>query len=342
MNPFNADTHRTTIIRPAKDVPVWTNYGDGDPVKTYPQNVHQSTKTFAFINGHQYRTFGRDLAVLEKSGTRKLADLSPDERATAIASPKWSPHTLRKGIQHIPEHVHYSHTFSGGEWKQTPIVYYGVRLHQSHSPNLFHTWTSVHVHATPQVVYSHVKTEECPHPIPFLGTLVEELIYGNQTPTPVLTDAFTALIAEEKRRLRTDAPHISSLLAVRTTLWTQLLTYTWRPRSEGKKAKTIVHVKRSHNLCELRPVFPLVFLTDLSTRADVPSVNTPVGVYDGSVGDRRPRNLGQKLEETRQLRGELKRLLAEAVYHPDRLERMATAHGVDFETYLLALSGEKD
>jgi hypothetical protein len=332
---------RRVITRPAVDTPVWTDASG----KTHKQDLTHSTKTFVFVNGKQYR-LSEDIAVLEKSTTKAILAL-PD-RAERLASPKWAECVIRKGIKHVPAHRWVETTLLTTEWKQTPIAYYGIRLVEHHAPNVFHKWASVCVNVFHTQVYSHEKTAETPHPIPFCGDVLDDLIRRDGGGhLPEMTDALRTLVAEETARQRTPNPIVKHLFANRTHLWRTEKSFTWRPRQEGVKAKTIKHLGDAHTYTHAEPVFPIVFLTDASTKAGVPSAVKPLGVYGedrhgllhGRVG---VPDILASLESIRTLRGELKRLLAEAVYETNRMERVATAHGVDFETYLLALSGETE
>lgn len=343
MNATNAVLEtRRVIARPAVDVPIWTD-ATGN---TYKQSDSESTKTFVFVNGKQYRRMDDTTAVLEKSATKAI--LSLPDREERLASPKWAECVIRKSVKHIPAHNWVENVILTTEWKQTPIAYYGIRLEEHHAPNVFHKWASVCVNVFQTQVYSHEKTAETPHPIPFCGDVLSDLIRRDGSGHfPVMTDALRVLVEAEVARQRTPDPNVKHLFANRTTLWRTEKSFTWRPRQEGVKAKTIKTLHDFHTHTHAEPVFPIVFLTDASTKADVPSARKPLGVYGESRHGLLHGRIGvpdilASLESIRTLRGELKRDICEAVYHPERAERIATAHGLETMTYLLALDGEKD
>jgi len=331
MNAVSTDARSNVVPVAERRVRIWE-----DIIGNKNKDDSRNSDTFIYFGGLRYRKKSSTFAIRERKGAKEAVATLTEEDFTA--DPKWRTDILRATYTTIPAHRTINTELRSAYWKQVRIAYYGVLVIQSHSPSVWAGGTSVLVNTRQIIVWSDVQTEECPRPMPVEGSIIR--ISNLRGQDSILSDDFLGRIGAGWRETETDITH---LLALRTILYERDDTIVYRPKQEGIKAKTLPQPAGYRR--DAQPHVPIVFLTDASTKHGIPSVVKPLGVYGGDdrlFGRHNVGNIIRNLEESRERRGELKRLLAERVFHPDRVERMASAHGVDFETYLLALSGEKD
>jgi hypothetical protein len=331
MNAVSTDARRSVVPVREQRIRIWEDI-IGNKHKDDPRN----SDTFVYFGGLRYRKKSETFAIRERKGAKDAVALSEE---TLTADPKWRTDILRATYKTIPAHNTLRTDLRTSYWKQVRIAYYGVVVLQSHSPSVWAGGTSVLVNTRQVIVWSDIQTEECPHPAPVEGSVIH-ISHFSRGRDAILSDDFITRIGAGWRNDETDITH---LLALRTILYETDDIIVYRPRQEGIKAKTIPQERGYRR--DAQPHFPIVFLTDLSTKHGVPSVVKPLGVYGGDdrlIGRHNVGNIVRNLEASRERRGELKRLLAERIWETARVERMATAHGISFEAYLAQLSGDKE
>lgn len=325
MEAVSSYTTRRRVPVMEQRIRIWEDV-IGNKHKEHPRD----TLTFVYVGDARWRKKTENFAVREKKGAKEaVATMTEEELAQ---HPNWRTDILRATTHVIPAYDTFHYTIWTSFWKNTLIAYYGVRIHETHNPSFWKRGTHILVNTRQTIVWSDVQTEECPHPMPVeddnarLSHFVRE--------GAVITREFSLRIGDE---LRGDPP-VSHLLSRRTLLYTRDETIIRRPRQGDQKAKTLPSPTPAGYRNDDYPVLPLVFLTDFSTKAKAPSVVKPPGIYENDFPPRH--DLVVNLEECRERRATLKQRLAEVVFHPARVERVATAYGVDFETYIARLDGD--
>ena len=313
---------------PSRTEKVWKD-NDG---KEYKDHTLQKTAVFITLNGIKYRIKSPTLAVRERSGTRDaVKDLSDQ---SILAHPKWKTDVLRATNNVLPEYVVRKVEYIKTLWRPASLVYYGIVFETQHIPRISRFSSGIGVFAQSKIILSLTQTDQCPHPLPIITDKIT-LHSINTSGRHTLTPEFKKIVDTESELQKTDDPDITKYLVKKTILFSKKETATYRPR-QGDNPQ-ITHTSSMKKYC----VIPVIYLTDLSTKKSSPSLDKPADMY-GMVGDtdREYPDIIRKLEEMKTLRGTLKQQLAEYVYEPARISRLAETYNTDFDRYITLLSGE--
>ena len=313
---------------PSRTEKVWKDNKDNE----YKDHTLQKTAVFITLNNIKYRIKSPTLAVRERSGTRDaVRDLSDE---SILAHPKWKTDVLQARNNILPEYTARKIEYTKTLWRPASLVYYGIVFETQHIPRISRFSSGIGVFAQSRIILSLTPTDQCPHPLPIMTKKVT-LFSINAVGRHTLNPEFKKIVDEETERQKTDDPDITKHLVKKTILFSKKETATYRPKQGDNPQRTDVSSMKKY--C----VVPVIYLTDVSTKKTSPSLNKPADIYgmmDG--GNREYPEIIRKLEEMKTLRGTLKQQLAEYVYEPARISRLAETHNVDFDRYITLLSGE--
>ena len=311
---------RNTTNVPALEGSVWRNH-DGITTTFHPALT--TTTFFIDTSGQKWRRVNADLAVRERRTTRTLVQSNTAETILRThARDCLTRHTEVVVPATTRVHLEEKHL----SWKPYQCAYYGILITPS-ADIIFSDRSILETEVSHTTLLSHVKTPETPHLLPFNGCFFRDLrVRGNPRHTPELE----RIINQERQRQNHHLPDVSRYFETRTFLYTENITSGFTPKA-GRTPLSIPYESTTGYCC---PLVPVITLTDINTKANakpLPKANEGIHVHSHSRGRR---EVLEAMETSRLRKCELKRELCEAVFHPERLERIATAHGLEVADYI--------
>jgi hypothetical protein len=297
-------------------------------VKVLPLGARPTRRYFQGNDGFDYRPHDTDpnLALRRSNGREREAGGRPS--AELLADPKWAGKLLERRTRTTTAKTIRNWRWATLELSPTFLAYYGL----TEKTEVKATGSGIRRFHFTTTTYALTKTPETPNAFPIDSPNAVHLLWRNfevhKHPT------FTAIYEAEATRQGKPAPDLTRFLERGTTFkvvpyHTTLISY-----ADGRTRKTTTK-QLDERTAEL-PQPTLLLLTGFSTKAKatpIPQLHT-TNTLDW---DFKLKPLYANLEATRRLKAELKREICEAVFHPDRIDRMATKfdlHGADYTELL--------